>query len=203
MMPPNCCLCDKGIKTGDQCRLICFSKTESDRQWHAMALSEDGFTGHPPNCDWFCDTHAETARAFSHCELSAALRYLRENECWQLIYIDLFDRDTPPIIQRSGVGFESGFQEFWDRILATTETDGRRYPSDYRLSFQHNHPDYLLPRVCPELTLIKQSMSDDKKVSRAIRLLAAGQAARMRNGGLAEVNKHLTDHCKHISQSQA
>ncbi len=202
MMPPNCCLCDNGIETGHQCELIYFSKTESDQQWHAMAATETGFTGHPPDCDWFCAIHTETAKSFIHVDLATALRHLRENESWQLIYIDLFDRDTPPSVQRSGVGFESGFEEFWDRILATTEADGRRYPSDYRLSFQSNHTDYSLPRECMELTLIKQNIPDGEKASQAIKLLSAGQAAQMRKGGITEVKKYLAGHCRQLSRSQ-
>ena len=201
-MPPNCCLCDNGIETGHQCELIYFSKTESDQQWHAMAATEAGFTGHPPDCDWFCAIHTEAAKSFIHVDLATALRHLRENESWQLIYIDLFDRDTPPSVQRSGVGFESGFEEFWDRILATTEADGRRYPSDYRLSFQSNHADYSLPRECMELTLIKQNIPDGEKASQAIKLLSAGQAAQMRKGGLTEVKKYLAGHCRQLSRSQ-
>ena len=202
MMPPNCCLCDNGIETGHQCELVYFSQTESDQQWHALAATGKGFTGHPPDCDWFCDIHAGSAKSSSHRDLTSALRHLRENESWQLIYIDLFDRDTPPSVQGRGVGFESGFEKFWDRILATTEEDGRRYPSDYRLSFHGSHPDYSLPRDCPELTLTKQNIPDDEKASQAIKLLAAGQAAQMRKGGLAEVKKHLTDYCKQLSRSQ-
>ena len=202
MMPPNCCLCDNGIKTGHQCELVCFSKTESDRQWHAMAATATGFTGHPPDCDWFCDIHTEAAKSFIHFDLATALRHLKESESWRLIYIDLFDRDTPPSVQRSGVGFESGFEEFWDQILATTEADGRRYPSDYRLSFPSNHTDYSLPRKCMELALIKQNLPDDEKASQVIKLLSAEQAAQMRKGGLAEVEKYLTEHCRQLSRSQ-
>ena len=202
MMPPNCCLCENGIETGHECELVYFSKTESDRQWHAMAATGECFTGHPPDCDWFCDLHMESAKSLVQWDLPTALRHLRENESWQLIYIDLFDRDTPPSVQRSGVGFESGFKLFWDRILATTEADGRRYPSDYRLSFLGNHPDYSLPRDCPELSLIKQNIPSDETASEVIKLLSAGQASQMRKGSLIEAEKHLTDHCKQLSRSQ-
>ena len=189
MMPPNCCLCDNGIETGHQCELVCFSKTERDRQWHAMAASEKDFTGHPPDCDWFCDIHVETAKTLSHNDLPTALHQLRQNELWQLIYIDLFDRDTPPSVQSSGIGFESGFENFWDQILATAEADG-------------NHADYSVPRDCSELTLIKQSVPNEEKAAQTVRRLAVGQAARMRKGGLADVKKYLTDHCKQLSRTQ-
>ena len=202
MMPPNCCLCDNGLETGHQCELVYFSKTESDRQWYAMAASDKGVTGHPPDCDWFCDLHAETAKSLSSDDLTTALQHLRENESWQLIYIDLFDRDTPPSVQCSGLGFESGFARFWDQILATTEADGRRYPSDYRLSFQSNQGDYSLPRECPELTLIKRHIPSEEKAAQTITRLAIGQAAQMRRGDLLDVEKHLTDHCKQLSRMQ-
>jgi len=168
-----------------------------------MASREDGFTGHPPNCDWFCETHVETAKNLSHRELPAALRYLQKNESWQLIYIDLFDRDTPPSVQRSGVGFESGFEQFWDRILATTEADGRRYPSDYRLAFPDKHTNYSLPRNCPELTMIKQHLLNDQEAAQTIRRLAAGQAAQMRKGGLPEAENYLTERCNQLSRTRA
>lgn len=201
-MPPNCCLCDKGLETGDTCELIRFFKTESDRQWHAVAASEGEVAGHPPDCDWFCNLHAAAVKNLRHHDRSTALLHLRENELWQLIYIDLFDRDTPPSVQRSGVGFESGFFEFWDQILATTEADGRRYPSDFRLALHGNHADYSLPRDCPELTIIKQHLPTDEGSVQAIGQLALGQAQQFRKSGLLGAAKYLTSRTQSLAPKQ-
>ena len=202
MMPPNCCLCKNGIETGHKCELVYFSKTEGDRQWYAMMAKGKSFTDHPPDCDWFCDLHAESAKSVIHHDRPTAIRHLRENEAWQLIYIDLFDRDTPPSVQRSGVGFESGFEQFWHRILATTEADGRRYPSDYRLRFANKQVTYDLPRNCSELTTIKKHLPACKEAPQAIRLLAIEQAAKMRKGGISDAEKYLTQRCKQLSSAQ-
>ncbi|MDA7915009.1 hypothetical protein N9018_02735 [Rhodopirellula sp.] len=202
MMPPNCCLCDKGIESGDTCELISFAKTESDREWHVQATLGEGFTGHPPDCDWFCDIHAHAAKHLVHYDRSAALLYLQQNEWWHLIYIDLFDRDTPPSVQKSGVGFESGFVEFWDKILSTTEPDGRRYPSDYRLSFSSADLNYSLPRDCTELTTIKQHTLNLDDAMNSITELAKGQAEQMRTNGLSGAAKHLTQQCVQLSPNQ-
>lgn len=202
MMPPNCCLCDKGIETRDKCELICFSKTESDRQWHAMAASGLGIAGHPPDCDWFCDMHASAVKTLHHCERSKALLHIQQNEAWHLVYIDLFDRETPPSVQKSGVGFESGFAEFWDQILATTEADGRRYPSDYRLSFHSSHADYSLPRDCPELTIIKKHIQTGGECLKMIRRLAVGQAEQVRKQGLSGAANCLAHLCNQLSLEQ-
>ena len=35
MMPPNCCLCNKGLATGDEYELICFHKTPEQEAWYA------------------------------------------------------------------------------------------------------------------------------------------------------------------------
>ena len=204
MMPPDCFLCDKGLATGNNCELICFAKTESDHQWHTLAQSEAGLTGHPPECGWFCEQHLETVKSLTHLTISSALQHIRERESWHLIYIDLFDRETPPIIQRTGVGYESGFCEFWDHILPTTETDGRRYPSDYRLGFQCGIPDYSLPRSCPDLTLIKQNLptAEEETATGTIKQLSISQAAALRTNGLPGAEECLRQYCDRLSGTQ-
>ena len=78
MMPPNCCLCDKGLETGDECELICFHKTPEQEAWHAEAESRL-IPDHPPNCEWFCEDHVETARSLVSLDLDQALAKIRKN----------------------------------------------------------------------------------------------------------------------------
>jgi hypothetical protein len=59
-MPPNCCLCDKGLVTGDECELVCFRKTPDQEVWYTDAESRL-LPDHPPNCEWFCEDHFEAA----------------------------------------------------------------------------------------------------------------------------------------------
>jgi len=202
MMPPNCCLCDKGHEAGDACELICFARTEGDREWHLRASSEEGFTGHPPDCDWFCETHVETAKALAHRNCASALLHIQKNESWHLIYIDLFDRDTPPLVHATGMGLESGFLKFWDEMLATVETDGRRYPTDFRLSFSSETADYSLPRACPELTTIKQHMPSGEQGLETLKQLAFGHARQMRSSGLSGATQYLTHRCRQLAEKQ-
>lgn len=200
MMPPNCCLCDKGHETGDACELICFYRTESDQEWHVQAASPRGFTGHPPDCDWFCESHAETARSLMHCDRSSALLHIRTEESWDLVYIDLFDRDTPPLVQKSGVGFESGFLEFWDQMLATIEVSGTRYPSDFRLSFAGDFPDYSLDRGGCELMAVKQFLSGRNDALKLEQQIAKAQASEMRPHGHPGVTQWLTILCGQMAE---
>ena len=60
MMPPNCCLCDKGLVTGYECELVCFHKTPDQEVWYTDAESRL-LPDHPPNCEWFCEDHFEAA----------------------------------------------------------------------------------------------------------------------------------------------
>lgn len=81
MMPPNCCLCDKGLETGDECELICFQKTPEQEAWHAEAETRL-IPDHPPNCAWFCADHVEAARSLVDLDLARALAAIQaaENE---------------------------------------------------------------------------------------------------------------------------
>ena len=77
MMPPNCCLCDKGLETGDECELVCFRRTAEQESWRAESDSRL-FPDHPPDCEWFCKDHVEVARAFIDLDLKQALEAIRD-----------------------------------------------------------------------------------------------------------------------------
>ena len=77
MMPPNCCLCDKGLETGDECELICFHKRPEQESRYAEAETRL-IPDHPPNREWFCAGHVEAAR--SRLDLDRALGALRAGE---------------------------------------------------------------------------------------------------------------------------
>lgn len=203
MMPPDCCLCEKGRETGDDCELICFERTESDQEWHVRAASDQGFVGHPPECEWFCHGHVATARSLVQQNLALALAHLRKHERWMLIYIDLFDRDTPPLVQKSGVGFESGFLEFWDQMLATIEVNGTRYPSDFRLSFAGELPDYSLERGGCELMAVKTFLSGRNDALAIEQQIAKAQASEMRTQGHPGVVRYLTTLCGQFTEQAA
>ncbi|MCH2212550.1 MAG: hypothetical protein MK110_14695 [Fuerstiella sp.] len=76
MMPPNCCLCDKGLETGAECKLLCFHKTPEQENWYAEADSRL-IPDHPPNCAWFCNDHIDAAEALVDLDLDQALEILR------------------------------------------------------------------------------------------------------------------------------
>ena len=199
MMPPDCWLCDRGQNTQDDCELICFARTASDQEWHDQAASPFARPDHPPDCGWFCNDHIETARSLVHCDLKSALDHIRTKESWHLIYIDLFDRETPPMVQTSGVGLESGLLRFWDQMLATIEVSGVRYPSDYRLSLTCGLPDYSLNRGDSELLTIKQFLSDQNDAAKIERHIAQSQASVMRTNGHQAAVQWLTELCTQIT----
>lgn len=78
MMPPNCCLCNKGLATGADCELVCFHKTPEQESWYAEAESRL-IPDHPPNCEWFCEDHLEAARSLVELDLDQALAKIRKN----------------------------------------------------------------------------------------------------------------------------
>ena len=200
MRPPICCLCDRGFEEGEECEWVSFRQTDSDKQWHADAAAQRIRPDHPPDCDWFCRDHAETARAFAHEDRATAIHSIQKYERWQLIDIDLFDRDTPPMVGASGLGFESGFCAFWDRVLATIDTNGTTYPTNYRLSFVDAPPDYALDHGGPELLAIKKFLAD--RDGAAQRRLAIAQAREMRARGHRGISHWLTKMCAQIGEEK-
>jgi len=181
MMPPNCCLCEKGMDTGHPCELIAFKRTAEDENWHRAMQQEAADasrhlhekapplpTSHPPETDWFCADHTTTARAHQSRTITEALNVIRTQEIWHLIYIDLFDRDTPPSASESGYGFELGLRTYIDHATSTINESGGTYPSEYRISLGNATPNFVvnapdvfeLNRLTPPLRRLKKLRSN-------------------------------------------
>ena len=169
------------METGDPCELIAFKRTAEDEDWH-RAVQKDADntslnlrdnapplpTSHPPEADWFCADHASTARAHQSHTRSDAMSVIRTREIWHLIYIDLFDRDTPPSASESGYGFELGLRTYIDHATSTVNEGGGTYPSVYRISLGTPTPNFAvnasdvfeLDRVTPPLRRLKKLRSN-------------------------------------------
>lgn len=93
---------------------------------------------------------------------------IRTKEIWHLIYIDLFDRDTPPSASESGYGFELGLRTYIDHATSTINESGGTYPSEYRISFGNPAPNFVvnapdvfeLNRLTPPLRRLKKLRSN-------------------------------------------
>ena len=73
MRPPECVICgDRGAGV----QLLSFATDAEAADWHKRAR-EEGFTGHPPDEEWFCATHAAQARPLTDRPLRDALRAMR------------------------------------------------------------------------------------------------------------------------------
>ena len=134
MMPPNCCLCSRGVESGDPCELIRFARSFADQKWYAERESGRSETDHPPDMDWFCPEHEATAFAHQHLTRKEAIESINKHERWFLIDLDLFDRGTPPAVRLSGVGFESAFSTYFDHGVSTINDDGDPLWTQYRIS---------------------------------------------------------------------
>ncbi|MGC6549575.1 MAG: hypothetical protein ACON5D_09495 [Rubripirellula sp.] len=134
MMPPNCCLCSRGVESGDPCELIRFARSSADHQWYVERESGRSETDHPPDMDWFCSEHEATAFAHQHLTRKEAIESITNRERWFLIDLDLFDRGTPPAVRESGVGFESAFSTYFDHAVSTINDDGDPLWTQYRIS---------------------------------------------------------------------
>ena len=64
MKPPICEICDKDIPETENAGLVYFQKTTSDKEWDKKC-EEDGFVGHPPYAEWFCEEHFLIAKKYS------------------------------------------------------------------------------------------------------------------------------------------
>jgi hypothetical protein len=85
-------------------------------------------------------------------------------------------------------------------MLATIEVNGTRFPSDYRLSFAGDVPDYSLKRDKLELLTVKQFLSDRDDSSKIERQIAISQASEMRTHGHPAVTQWLTTLCHQIAE---
>jgi len=75
MKPPVCRVCHKDLGP-DEGGLVCFAKRPSDRDWDRRAAGP-GFTGHPPDCDWFCGEHHGAALEHSHLPIDEAMGLIK------------------------------------------------------------------------------------------------------------------------------
>lgn len=200
MMPPNCCLCDNGLQTGHECELICFHRTPEQEVWHAEANSRP-LPEHPPDCDWFCEDHVHTARAFIALDLDQAVEVIRNRETWRLMQIDLFDRDTPPMLEKQGVGLESGLFEFWSGVLATVNVEGSRFPMDYQLRVGAQVPNYYINRHEDDFLRLKQHIEAEPEPAAAVRRLANTQARILRSGGVSDADEWLAELYRHLAEN--
>jgi len=200
MMPPNCCLCDNGLETGHECELIGFHRTPEQEVWHAE-VDLRPLPDHPPDCDWFCEDHVDTARSFIALDRDQALEAIRSRETWMVMQIDLFDRDTPPMLDKQGVGLECGLFEFWSGVLGTVDVDGNRFPMDYRLSVGGQATEYSIQRHDDNLVRLKQAIESDKEPADVVRRLANAQARSLRSGNVSGAHQWLADLYRHLTET--
>lgn len=70
MRPPICAVCGERFSGGG---LVTFRRSAEDEDWHERQR-EEGFVGHPPDLEWFCDAHVARARALSALTRAEAMR---------------------------------------------------------------------------------------------------------------------------------
>lgn len=76
MRPPICAICDEDL--GPDGGLLSFRLDDTARDWHARANAEPGFVGHPPEQEWFCETHLEPASELTHLTRGQAISRMRK-----------------------------------------------------------------------------------------------------------------------------
>lgn len=64
MKPPICEICEKNLTNQEHVGLVYFQKTDADKEWDRRC-EEEGFVGHPPYAEWFCEEHYLIAKKFS------------------------------------------------------------------------------------------------------------------------------------------
>ena len=64
MKPPICEICDREISDKENAGLVYFQKTNADKEWDKKC-EEEGFVGHPPYVEWFCEDHFFIAKKYS------------------------------------------------------------------------------------------------------------------------------------------
>lgn len=77
MQPPVCCIDSKDFDPDREGGLIEFKRTPEGEDFARQAAEEGGFTGHPPDCEWFCGKHEARARSLSHLTLVEAMAIMR------------------------------------------------------------------------------------------------------------------------------
>lgn len=197
MMPPNCCLCDRGIDSGDVCELVCFQRTPEQQAWHAEADSRS-FSDHPPDCEWFCEDHVRTARSYRKLDCAKAVEAIRREESWTVMQMDLFDRETASSASQSGTGFESGLVAFWKEILATVHAEGSRSPMTYYLRIGKEAPGYTVERWTDGFLRLQQYLETSVDPNAVIHRIANAQAEQFRHGTRSQADRWLTDFCQQL-----
>ncbi|MHA2503721.1 MAG: hypothetical protein ACXAE3_12720 [Candidatus Kariarchaeaceae archaeon] len=76
MRPPECAICDTEFDPFEGGDTVYFRETESDKKQN-QRMERQGLTGHPPNCDWFCNAHLKQAQDLQHLHLAEALVQMR------------------------------------------------------------------------------------------------------------------------------
>jgi hypothetical protein len=72
MKPPICEICDRRILKEEHAGLVYFQKTKTDSEWDKKC-KEEGFVGHPPYAEWFCEEHYLIAKKYSSLPKRVAL----------------------------------------------------------------------------------------------------------------------------------
>ena len=72
MKPPICEICDRRISNMENAGLVYFQKIEADKEWDRKSEKE-GFVGHPPYAEWFCEEHYLIAKKYRSLPRGVAL----------------------------------------------------------------------------------------------------------------------------------
>ena len=72
MRPPECARCGEGFDPSDGGATVEFRRTAASELWHERA-EQEGFVGHPPNLEWFCNQHLSRALELRELSLAEAM----------------------------------------------------------------------------------------------------------------------------------
>ncbi|SVD16342.1 uncharacterized protein METZ01_LOCUS369196, partial [marine metagenome] len=74
MRPPNCCLCEKGLDTNEECELLTFIQLPTNVIKSAQGSAP--LPDHPEHQEWFCLFHHPLATQFKHLTRNEAVTQL-------------------------------------------------------------------------------------------------------------------------------
>ena len=80
MRPPNCYLCEQGLGTEVECKLIYFTKIPSDviKSMRGSTPNTYPVPSHSDNAQWFCiEKHSKLAKQFKHLTYEEATEQLK------------------------------------------------------------------------------------------------------------------------------
>ena len=75
MRPPICAVCRKRFAPSEGGKI--YFKVSEDDKVYKEKLKEPGFTGHPPNLEWFCGKHLAKAKEYSDLYRIEALKIIK------------------------------------------------------------------------------------------------------------------------------